>query len=328
MERLMRTRFVAPALAIARGAGEATEAIRKRHGLPPEAETDPSVVLPVQTLRDLLDDIAERIGSRFLGLRIAAAVPRGAFALPEFAIRAAPTLREALAQTAENAAVDQPVIEATFRVQAGEGIYDMWLPGEPEVTGRHANEAWMAIVSGLGQHLCDPPVRPTRVWMGHPAPPRIEPLQEAFGTRRIHFEMGSNGIAFAEADLDAAVSSGDPALRTAIRNQIASSDTARGLTSSVRRALHRGFETSVPTLASTARLLGMSSRTLQRRLADEGARFGSLKDEVRAEIAKVLVRRGDLGLETIAAEMGYSDLGAFLRAFKRWTGMTPTQYRR
>jgi AraC-like DNA-binding protein len=77
-----------------------------------------------------------------------------------------------------------------------------------------------------------------------------------------------------------------------------------------------------------AELLHVSPRTLQRRLAGQGATYASIVDgELRAR-AMILLRSSELPLEQVAARLGYSDVSNFTRAFRRWTGATPAQYRR
>lgn len=81
-------------------------------------------------------------------------------------------------------------------------------------------------------------------------------------------------------------------------------------------------------LDRTARTLGTGARTLQRRLQDAGASFSSLRDQVRSEQALELMRRVDLTIDEVAAELGYAERSNFTHAFSRWTGMTPGAFRR
>ena len=71
----------------------------------------------------------------------------------------------------------------------------------------------------------------------------------------------------------------------------------------------------------------MSSKTLERRLADKSTRFSALLDDVRAGLAKRYLTDTDLRLEQIAYLTGYSEPAALVRAFRRWTGATPMQFR-
>ena len=76
-----------------------------------------------------------------------------------------------------------------------------------------------------------------------------------------------------------------------------------------------------------ARELGMSSKTLERRLGERGVTFSALLDEVRCELAKRYLGETDFRLEQVAYLIGYSEPAPLVRAFKRWTGTTPMKYR-
>lgn len=81
-------------------------------------------------------------------------------------------------------------------------------------------------------------------------------------------------------------------------------------------------------LERVAKSLGMSTRTLKRKLAAEGTSFSDIVDERRRERALELCADKSRGVEEIAAMLGYSDVANFVRAFRRWTGMTPAAFRR
>ncbi len=94
--------------------------------------------------------------------------------------------------------------------------------------------------------------------------------------------------------------------------------------------VRRVIETShpfPPKLARVAGTLFVSERTLKRRLQEEQASFQQLVDEVRLERAGDLLRNSGLNLSQIADALGYADAANFTRAFKRWTGTSPSQYR-
>ncbi len=84
--------------------------------------------------------------------------------------------------------------------------------------------------------------------------------------------------------------------------------------------LHRHFERE-------AGLLGIHARTLNRRLGAEGAAFKALRDEIRFEKSRELLRQTRMTLAEIAAALGYAEGSVFLRAFVRWAGCTPQQWR-
>ncbi|MCY1278592.1 putative HTH-type transcriptional regulator [compost metagenome] len=83
----------------------------------------------------------------------------------------------------------------------------------------------------------------------------------------------------------------------------------------------------LPDMERAAASLHMTSRTLRRRLDDEGTSFRLLQEEVRQTLAEELLALGSLTLEEIAERLGYSEVSNFIHAFKRWKGVTPRRYR-
>lgn len=95
----------------------------------------------------------------------------------------------------------------------------------------------------------------------------------------------------------------------------------------IRRVIMKQLSKGQPSLERAADALGWSARTLQRHLAEGGTSFSHLLDEVRLLNARELIRRQEK-ISDVAARLGYADAGSFTRAFERWTGMSPRQYRK
>ena len=87
-------------------------------------------------------------------------------------------------------------------------------------------------------------------------------------------------------------------------------------------------EPGAPSLEDVASDLGVSARTLKRRLAARGVAYSSLLEEELRDKALLLLRSSDAAIPAIAERLGYSDVANFARAFRRWTGTTPAAYRR
>ncbi len=83
-----------------------------------------------------------------------------------------------------------------------------------------------------------------------------------------------------------------------------------------------------PSLESAAETLGMSGRTLRRRLSDEGSSYQALLNEVRTQLAKELLHTGEKNITEIAFLLGFGDTSAFTKAFKKWTKMSPSEYKK
>jgi len=82
-----------------------------------------------------------------------------------------------------------------------------------------------------------------------------------------------------------------------------------------------------PSQTEIARLMGLSERTLQRRLSAEGTTFNGVLEDARREIALGFLANRKLAAYEVSFLLGYSEPATFFRAFKRWTGKTPQQYR-
>jgi AraC-like DNA-binding protein len=95
----------------------------------------------------------------------------------------------------------------------------------------------------------------------------------------------------------------------------------------VRKQLASGLESGPPDRSSVARSLGLSDRSLQRRLRDEGTKFRSVLDEWRKDLARQQLQQHDLPVAEVAYLTGFSEVSSFTRAVRRWFGCTPRQLR-
>lgn len=96
----------------------------------------------------------------------------------------------------------------------------------------------------------------------------------------------------------------------------------------VRRLVTEALKSGEPSQSELSRKLGMSERTLQRRLREEGTSFAEILDGVRQELSALYLSEPGVAAYEVAFLLGYSEPSAFYRAFRRWTGMTPREYRR
>jgi AraC-like DNA-binding protein len=138
-----------------------------------------------------------------------------------------------------------------------------------------------------------------------------------------------NQLRFPAAFLDLPIETGNQVAAREVQVQIAGELTRIGLTDDIVLQVQSllssggvGYD-----LDSVARALHLSPRTLRRRLHERGATFHALVSEARRAEAAKMLRNSVLTVEQIAEHLGYADPGNFCRAFKRWTGRTPGQFR-
>ena len=173
-------------------------------------------------------------------------------------------------------------------------------------------------------------LRLLKVELRQMAPADVSPFISAFG-QMPHFGAAQNCLGFDAALLDNPLPRANPQLVSACEQQcqtlLARHQWHQGLAGRVRQLLLQS-PGQIADMEQVAELLHLSSRTLRRRLIDEGTRFRALQDEVRQALAEELLDARGLSLEEIAERLGYGELSNFIHAFKRWKGITPGRYQR
>jgi AraC-like DNA-binding protein len=138
-------------------------------------------------------------------------------------------------------------------------------------------------------------------------------------------------VVFTDRDLERPIPRSDESLahhlsahaETVLRSLVGGNTTRERVRAAVWDSLSEGK----PTLQRVAAALRLAPRTLQRRLAQEGTSLQDEVEHIQKSVALAVVRDRDLPVEEVAFLLGYEEPSTFFRAFKRWTGTTPNQYR-
>ena len=174
-------------------------------------------------------------------------------------------------------------------------------------------------------------IKPVRVEFAMPEPADgIAEVERVFGCR-VHYGCDANRLWLAEQDLGRVNRSHRPELLAWMQEEILSATQAQALDavlSQVEALLREQMGGDLPSVGRVAKNLGMSQRSLQRRLAESGTNFSGVLSRVRERVARELILEQSLSLAEISNHLGYSDHSAFSRAFKRWTGAAPSAYGR
>lgn len=149
---------------------------------------------------------------------------------------------------------------------------------------------------------------------------------------RVQFQQPFTGLVFERALLEAAAPLRDEAFHSSVRSfteqRIVQLTQQASYASRVRAALMQDGEIRRPSMQAVARELGVCERTLRRRLSDEGTSYEAVANDVYSAAAKTWLSDGRRSIKETAAALGFTDRRAFHRAFRRWTGTTPAQYRK
>lgn len=196
------------------------------------------------------------------------------------------------------------------------------------VNRRQDAELTMGMFVNLFRHCLGRTWSPEEVHLEHAAPQAPEEHEHAFHAP-IFFGRGSNRLVFRNDQLDRPMPGADPQLLSLLRatltrvaqtTQLAFKDR---LTGEIRTHLAAG-EVKFPDIAAALR---MSQSALLRRLEDENIGFAKLVEQVRREQARAYLAQRHIAVSEIALLLGYSEISAFSRAFKRWEGISPNHYR-
>ena len=204
--------------------------------------------------------------------------------------------------------------------------YEIYAPGA-EATDQIADAA-LGTMFNIMVELCGPHWKPIEVRFEHRRPSEMAPFHRRFQAP-LHFGMEENALVFAPSWLGRPLPAVAPELSRLLRDKIEALEAQYRdqFPEQVRSILRTGLLADHGSANQVARLLSMHSRTLHRRLAASGTNFRALVDECRYEIARQMLKDTDADVGHIASMLDYADTSAFARAFRRWSGTTPSRWR-
>lgn len=201
-------------------------------------------------------------------------------------------------------------------------------PDAPPLTKPYHAEIFFASILKFVRLLLGDRPRLRALRFRHP-PPTYAERYHAFFELPVAFDQTRDELVFDRALLDAPLEGDFPALHQQAA-ALVEQRVARASHNTVIGRMHRAFSQQPALLAGNletmAAALGMGGRTLQRRLASEGVTFADVYDEARFARARSLLQQGE-DLESISESLGFADRRSFTRAFKRWSGVTPSAFR-
>ncbi|WOE74526.1 AraC family transcriptional regulator [Alterisphingorhabdus coralli] len=204
------------------------------------------------------------------------------------------------------------------------------LTDEAPMGAKLSNEATFASFIAICREASGRKFKPIRAFCGHEFVGDKTFLEDFIGCE-LEDRAGINAIVVSNAELALPNAVGDDAISRffdgRVEEMLAETKTELPLSIQVKSEIGKNLSGGVPKLSDVAKALGMSARTLQRKLNDEGAVFQALVDEARRELSERLLRTSQYPLVEVAFLTGFAEQSGFTRAFKRWAGQTPRSYR-
>lgn len=201
-----------------------------------------------------------------------------------------------------------------------------------QVQGQAGEAYALALWHRFFSWLVAMPIELQAVRLVSPESQNPERYQRLFGAD-VSFGCSRNGIDFSSRMLELPIAQNESSLRDFLRTapyqmmvEPQQAETSE-LISSVRRIMGYDLSQGFPSFEEVAEALNMSPPTLRRHLRKEGVSYQGLKDQCRKDAAIAYLSRPELSVSAVSALMGFTDPSAFHRSFKKWTGLTPGQYR-
>jgi AraC-like DNA-binding protein len=269
-------------------------------------------------------------GNPQLALAIARATPVGAFGIVEYVCRAAPTLGDALRRWVRYLNLLDDAVTVGLTVD-GDRAY-LRVERESEAPAPASHELCFALVALQARQLSSKPFRIVAVELTHThAAPKAVAAYRAWFDAPVVFGAPIAQLVMPAAALEAPLHSADPsllAILTRAADELHKQSPAQaGIAPQVARVLRDVLREDEAHVDHVAKRLGMTSRSLQRRLKDEGTTFQLVLNDTRRALAQRYLDER-LSIAEISFLLGFSEPSAFFRAFKRWTGTTPVEARR
>ncbi|MGB7739202.1 MAG: AraC family transcriptional regulator ligand-binding domain-containing protein [Steroidobacteraceae bacterium] len=203
------------------------------------------------------------------------------------------------------------------------------IAGHKMVDTRHFQLGALTVAFNVLQDLCGPKWLPAAVTIASKAPSNLRPCQNFFRAP-LSFNSDQSAIFFESHWLDRPLPQADPSVRAQIESRARERQAAlmTDFPATVRRLLRKQVVHGECSMDCVAAICGVHRRALHRMLQRHGVLFSEILESVQSEVACQLLRDTGMPVQQIAESLRYSSAANFATAFRHWTGVTPTEYRR
>jgi len=307
-------------------------ALMIRAGLDPETLKDPNGRSPVSGMVRLWRLAVETTGDPCLGLKAATFVQPATFHSLGLALLASQNLEDSLQRAARFSRIVSSAAEITIEpTPSGVKQVMHWRSSEPVVD--EAIDLMVASTLKMGMlvlGLQPEELRRLELRLRRKATPAMRAEFEAYFRCPIWFEAEENSLLIPHEWMKRPLPMANPQLARqndlVVMEYLSRFDGAR-VAEKVRAELISRLPAGEPLRADIASALGMGEKTLQRRLKDEDTSYQQILDEVRRDLAQQYLKEGPMSVCEVTFQLGFSDQSSFTRAFRRWTGKTPGEFR-
>lgn len=299
-------------------------------GIDEKTLANPDSRIGISKMVRLWEVAVEKSGDPCFGLRVVRYLHPITFHALGPALLASQNLHEALARLCRVYQIISDEVEVRI-----DGLIDATalcftpFPGQPLPVGASV-DAFMAVAISYARMLDDEFLNPIKVDFMHASVKGMEKFAELFRAP-VYFSQSDNRILFKNGEVYKPLPTANAEIARQ-NDKIVLEYLARfkkmQVGQQVRTCLIDFLPSGEPDMARTAKAIGMSRRSLHRHLQNQGTSFREILDDTRKQLAELYIRQPHLSITEVAFRLGYSDSSNFSRAFKRWFGRSPYDYRK
>ena len=298
-------------------------------GLGPAEYANPDTRLALSGAIELLNASIESSGDPALGLHAGELIEPGDFDVLEYAAQSCTTLREGIGCVSRYVRLLSDVAEISI-VDSGGVAAIRYRLDDPLPMPPAANDFVVSLLFRNARRDTAIDDLATEIQFAHGPTTYLDEYARVFGTK-VTFDAPINAILLRPELLEAPLRRANPRVSAAfelqVRHLLEKLQENRTVRGRVRELVFAELSRGNLTMDTVARKLGMSVATLRRRLEEEGARFSEIVEALREELARQYLREKNHATSEVAFLLGFADVVSFHKAFKRWTGQTPTEFR-
>jgi AraC-like DNA-binding protein len=310
--------------------GVKAESLYEAVDFDPSALKDPDNRMPFAQLVALYEKAAELTGDDNFGLHVGQSVDLSAFDVVGYCALNSSTLGAACARVARYHSIwtDGALFTLEPANETSAIVYSYLDTSLGE--RRQDSEMTLATVTTLCRNLAAPDFHPTAVEFQHAAPVDVSEHVRLFNCP-VKFGAAANRLSFPSGFLTLPIAKADASLCALLdrhaEDLLTKYPPRDSLIDQVRAAIADEVRGGEPSLERIADRLGLTPRTLQRKLQELGTSYNDVLDQMRRQLAMRYLREPQMAICEVAYLLGFSETSSFHRAFKRWTGVTPKEFR-
>lgn len=298
-------------------------------GLELAALDDPNARYTVAATTRLWRLAVAAVGDDAFGLTVVRHVGQTTFHALGYSVLASSTLREAFERSLRYFRLVTDAGDLSFAPDGAHYRLTLHTPATGPQPAQEAIDAFALMFVRLCRGLHRREFSPARITLQRPQPLNLAAFERAFRAP-LQFNAAENALWFDRAVFEQPLAGANPALARhndeAVVQELAKLPQ-QNLQTRVQAALIQQLSLGEPSQEQAAAALHMSLRNFQRKLADEGTSYTALLNETRQTLALSYVCDARYSLAEITYLLGFADASSFNRAFKRWTGLSPSAYR-